>query len=130
MKALEAARPGAKPFTINGTGKQVRDVLFVDDAVSAYRKAVAHIDASAGQVYNIGGGMDNSLSLLELFTILEGMVGCAMTYTQLDWRQGDQKVFVADIRHAARDLVWQPGISSESGIRRALEWTREAFKDA
>lgn len=127
---MEATQPNAKPFTINGTGKQVRDVLFVDDAVSAYRSAVAHIDASAGQVYNIGGGMDNSLSLRELFAILKGMVGCTMTYTQLDWRKGDQKVFVADIRHAARDLDWQPTISSESGIHRTLEWTRDAFKDA
>jgi CDP-paratose 2-epimerase len=129
-KALEATRPGAKPFTINGTGKQVRDVLFVDDAVSAYRGAVAHIGTSAGNIYNIGGGMSNSLSLLELFTLLEGMVGCTMRHTRLDWRQGDQKVFVADIRHAARDLGWQPSTTSESGIRQTLEWTMDAFRDA
>jgi len=129
-KAIEATRVGADPFTINGTGKQVRDVLYVDDAVSAYRNAVAHIDTSAGKVYNIGGGMGNSFSLLELFAFLEGIVGCTMAHTQLDWRQGDQKVFVADVRRAAKDLGWQPATSSESGIRRTLEWTKEAFKDA
>ena len=70
--ALEAAQPGARPFSINGNGKQVRDVLFVDDAVAAYREAAGRLDACAGNVYNLGGGMANSLSLLELFR--EGVV--------------------------------------------------------
>jgi CDP-paratose 2-epimerase len=128
QKALEAARPGAQPFTINGNGKQVRDVLFVDDAVGAYRSAVAQIEGSCGNVYNIGGGMANSLSLLELFSMLEAIVGCTMTYTRLDWRQGDQKVFVADVRRAARDMGWQPTTGRESGIRQTLEWTRDALR--
>lgn len=130
QKALEAAGAGAGPFTINGNGKQVRDVLFAEDAIAAYRGAVAHIDVAAGKVYNIGGGMDNSLSLLELFAMLERMVGCSMAPTPLEWRQGDQKVFVADIRRAARDLQWQTTVSSEEGIRQTLEWTREALGHA
>lgn len=128
-QALEAARPGAQPFTINGNGKQVRDVLFVDDAVSAYRQAITQIQVTSGKVYNIGGGMVNSLSLLELFALLEAMVGCTMKHTQLDWRQGDQKVFVADVRTAIRDLQWQPATNSDEGIRRTLDWTREILGD-
>jgi CDP-paratose 2-epimerase len=130
QKALEAGRAEGRTFTINGNGKQVRDVLFAEDAIAAYRGAVAHIEVAAGKVYNIGGGMDNSLSLLELFAMLEKLAGCVMAPTPLEWRQGDQKVFVADIRRAARDLQWRPTVSSEDGVRETLKWTREALGDA
>lgn len=126
VKALEAARPASGPFTIHGNGKQVRDVLFVDDVVSAYRSAVRHIGTSAGRVFNIGGGMANSLSLLELFRILERLIGTELVFHSLDWRQGDQKVFVADIRHAAGELSWRPATGIEAGLHRMIEWTRGA----
>ena len=128
--ALEAAKPGAKPFSTNGNGKQVRDVLFIDDAVAAYRAAAEHLDACAGNVYNLGGGMANSLSLLELFAMLERISGCPLKHYALDWRRGDQKVFVADIRRAEQALGWRPITGSEAGIRQMLEWMRSRSEHA
>ncbi|MBM3122300.1 MAG: SDR family NAD(P)-dependent oxidoreductase [Chloroflexi bacterium] len=128
--ALEAAQAGAKPFSINGNGKQVRDVLYIDDAVAAYRAAAARLDACAGKVYNLGGGMANSLSLLELFSMLERITGSTLRHYELEGRKGDQKVFVADIRRAGQDLGWQPITETEAGVRQMLEWIRSRTKHA
>ena len=128
--AVEATKPGAKPFSINGNGKQVRDVLFIEDAVAAYRAAAERLDACAGNVYNLGGGMANSLSLLELFSMLEGITGCPLNHYALDWRRGDQKVFVADIRRAEQALGWRPNTGSEAGVRQMLEWMRSRSEHA
>jgi len=125
LKALEMADPNAPPFTISGDGKQVRDVLHADDLVAAYLKTVENIHRTAGQIYNIGGGMDNSLSLLELFAELERIIGCRMRYTKIGWRPGDQIVFVADYRKAKQEFAWCPMVSKESGLRHMLEWSRE-----
>ncbi|MCS7005428.1 MAG: GDP-mannose 4,6-dehydratase [Cytophagales bacterium] len=112
-----------KPFTISGNGKQVRDVLFASDLISCYEKAIQHIDKTQGQVYNIGGGMENSLSLLELFAFLEKELDIQMNYQQLPWRQSDQKVFVANINKAKQDFKWQPLVNKEEGIRHMINWT-------
>ena len=125
LKAPEMADPSAPPFTISGSGKQVRDVLHADDLIRVYLSAVEHIETTAGEVYNIGGGMDNSLSLLELFAELERLTGCKMRYTQIGWRPGDQKVFVAGYQKAKRASGWYPMVSKESGLQRMLEWSRE-----
>jgi CDP-paratose 2-epimerase len=129
MKALEMADPAAPPFTISGDGKQVRDALHSDDLVGAYLSATAAIGTTAGRVYNIGGGPANSLSLLELFALLERLTGSTMRFERLPWREGDQKVFVADISAAHRDFGWSPGVSSEAGIARMLDWCREMPSD-
>ncbi len=118
----QALEQSAEPFTICGTGKQVRDVLFVDDAVNAYFAAVERIGSCRGEVFNIGGGMANSLSLLELFSLLEEEVGSQMRYERLDWRASDQRVFVADIAKAERLLGWSPQVSSREGVTRMLHW--------
>ena len=115
------ANPKREPFTISGTGKQVRDVLFNDDVVNLYFKAKDCKDAY-GQVFNIGGGIENSLSLLELFAMLERMLDVKMEYKQLPWRESDQKVFVADIKKAQEIIGWSPAVSSEDGIRKMVEW--------
>lgn len=125
MKALEMADPKAPSFTISGSGKQVRDVLHAEDLICVYLSAVEHIDIAGGQIYNIGGGTGNSLSLLELFDELEQLTGNKMRFTHLEWRPGDQKVFIADIRKAQRDLNWYPLVKKEDGIRRMLKWTQE-----
>lgn len=129
-KALEAPDPRAKPFSINGDGKQVRDVLHVEDAVIAYRQAAGRIHTVAGSIFNLGGGMGNSLSLLELFRLLEEMSGHPMRHFQLDWRPGDQKVFVADTAKAQDALGWQPGIDKEVGLRQTYDWIRQTFGNA
>jgi CDP-paratose 2-epimerase len=117
--------PRREPFTISGDGKQVRDLLFVDDAVECYLAAVQHISAARGQAFNIGGGMANSCSLLELFAMLESLLGVKLKYRRLPWRHSDQKFFVADIRKARRLLDWQPRISRRAGVQRMVEWAAQ-----
>ena len=86
-----------KPFTISGSGKQVRDVLFAEDLIRCYFSAIQNIENVKGKVFNIGGGFSNSLSLLELFSLLEEKMGIQMNYENLPWRISDQKVFIANI---------------------------------
>jgi CDP-paratose 2-epimerase len=111
-----------KPFTISGNGKQVRDVLHAQDLVSLYRAALSQIDKVFGQVFNIGGGTRNSLSLLELFALLEERLGTRLEYINLPPREGDQRVFVADITRARKVLGWEPRMEYREGIRSMLGW--------
>ena len=127
QKALEQkAGKDKKPFTISGNGKQVRDVLFSQDMVSLYLCALEKAQKAAGQAFNIGGGMENSLSLLELFSMLEKQLGVRLEYTRLPFRKSDQKVFVADISKAAKFFGWKPAVSKEEGVRRMLGWLSSA----
>jgi CDP-paratose 2-epimerase len=118
----QKATPSIAPFTISGDGKQVRDLLFVDDAVEAYLAAVSHLDRAAGQGFNIGGGMENSSSLLELFDTLEQIFQIRLAYRPIEWRAGDQKFFVADIGKAGRLLDWTPRVTKQDGIRAMCDW--------
>jgi len=114
-----------KPITIYGDGKQVRDLLFVDDLLEAYDLAAENIDKTAGQIYNIGGGQKNKLSIWKEFgPLLEKELGQEIPISREPWRPGDQKVFVADIQKASRDLGWEPEIGVESGIQKLFEWVR------
>lgn len=124
IETLES--PDREPFTISGDGKQVRDVLFVSDIVDCYMGAVEAIEATRGRVFNIGGGRANSLSLLELFSILEEELGVTLRRRALPWRQSDQRVFVADVRAAERAFGWSPKIDSRTGLRKMIQWVREA----
>ena len=125
-KAIETKQNKAKePFTISGNGKQVRDVLYVDDMISLYSSCVEHIDQAQGQVFNIGGGADNSLSLLELFNILETELDIQLDYTKIAPRESDQKVFIADISKAKELIDWAPIIDKRSGLQKMLSWTNE-----
>ena len=112
----------AKPFTISGTGKQVRDVLYAEDLVSLYYMLAARLDDVAGEVFNAGGGVANSLSLLELFDHLEKTIGIELRYEKLPPRASDQKVFVADIGKLERSVGWTPRIDYRTGISRMLTW--------
>ncbi len=114
-----------EPFTISGTGKQVRDVLYVDDMKRLYTAAVKNIEQAKGQAFNIGGGIANSLSLLELFALLEKIAGVKLNYTKLPVRESDQRVFVADITKAQRLLGWQPEVTSREGVARMFEWVSQ-----
>ncbi len=127
QQALAVRRnPDREPFTISGNGKQVRDVLHADDVVALYFAAVEQITAARGQVFNVGGGMAQSLSLLELFQLLEREVGVRLVYHRLPPRASDQKVFVADVAKAQHLLGWQPRVSAIDGLRRTLEWLEES----
>lgn len=116
--------PNREAFTISGNGKQVRDVLFVSDIIDCYFKAAQNIDRTRGQAFNIGGGADNSLSLLELFGILEEELGVKMKFKQLPWRQSDQKVFIADITKAYERFGWKPRVDRLTGVRQMIEWVK------
>ena len=113
-----------RPITIYGDGRQVRDILYIDDLVRAYRAAARRIDDVAGEVFNIGGGPRNTLSLLELLDILGRFLGRAVPVRYEDWRPGDQTVFVSDIRKAHRRLGWSPGITPARGVARLYRWIR------
>jgi CDP-paratose 2-epimerase len=114
-----------EPFTISGTGKQVRDVLHADDVVSLYFRTVENIDQAKGEAFNIGGGITNSLSLIELFNILEDELGIRMDFQKLPWRESDQKIFVANITKIKKRVSWEPKIDKIKGIKATIKWTKE-----
>lgn len=114
-----------KPITIYGDGKQVRDILFVTDLLNAFDKAVENIERTKGQVYNIGGGRKNSISILELLEFLDK--GLSIKPSQLNfgpWRLADQKVYISNTSKAHREFGWEPKVSKEEGIKRLYQWMR------
>lgn len=112
-----------RPISIFGDGKQVRDMLFVDDLVRAYRTALDKIDIASGQIYNIGGGAANTLSIWSEFgPLLEELTDSEIQVNRGDWRPGDQPIYVSDIRKAEQELGWRPEVEVKEGIRRLVEW--------
>jgi CDP-paratose 2-epimerase len=111
-----------EPFTISGNGKQVRDIAYAKDMVALYLKAPTKIDSIKGQAFNVGGGINNSSSLLELFNFLEIELDVKMEYKKLPVRESDQRVFVADLTKARELIGWEPKVSKEEGIRKMIEW--------
>ena len=115
-----------KQITIYGNGKQVRDVLFIDDLMDAYDLCVENIDKTAGQVYNIGGGVENKISVWKEFApIVEDLMQEKISVNWGDWRPGDQKIYISDIRKATQDLGWSPKITPQVGILKLFEWVKE-----
>lgn len=115
-----------KDITVYGDGKQVRDILYVDDLMNAYDLAVEKIDIAKGQVYNIGGGPDNVMSIwAEFGPKLEKYINNTIEVARGDWRPGDQKVFYADISKAEKELGWQPTINVERGVQMLFDWVKE-----
>ena len=124
-KAIEKYRnPSCEPFTISGNGKQVRDLLQAQDMIRLYFTALDHIDEICGQAYNIGGTMKQSLSLLELFAMLEDILNIKMEYTVLPPRQSDQKVFVADITKIRDRIGWEPKVTALEGVTAMVDWVK------
>lgn len=119
----QKADPESEPFTISGTGKQVRDVLHADDMITLYFSLTENLDWTKGEVFNVGGGMENSLSLLELFAFLEEQCSIELRYTHLEARASDQRVFVADIKKLRDRIGWSPQVNYRKGIVRMLDWT-------
>jgi CDP-paratose 2-epimerase len=111
-----------RQLTVYGDGKQIRDVLYVGDLVDAYIAAIGRQDQAAGQAFNVGGGPENTLSLLELIRDLEGELGLKITPKFDDWRPGDQPVFVCDLSKIGRCLGWKPRTSVREGVRLLISW--------
>lgn len=113
-----------KPITIYGDGQQVRDVLYIGDLVKAYVAAADKIQVSKGQIYNIGGGVNNSVSLLELIAKLERLLDKKIELNFKPQRLGDQKYYVSDSTRALTDFGWQPQIGVDLGLTKLVEWLR------
>ena len=114
-----------RPITVYGDGKQVRDILFIDDLLDAYDAAFARADAVAGRAYNIGGGSANTLSLLELLTYIEKRRASKLPVRFSTWRPGDQKVFISGIRRACTELGWTPKINCSQGLDQLYDWVHQ-----
>jgi CDP-paratose 2-epimerase len=111
-----------EPITIYGDGKQVRDILFVDDLVNAFLLAAENIDACAGRAFNIGGGAAHTIRLRELLALLRASDGRDARVEWSDWRTGDQKYYVSDARAFQKLTGWSPRVGVAEGIRALREW--------
>jgi CDP-paratose 2-epimerase len=115
-----------KTISIYGDGKQVRDLLFVDDLLNAYDLAVTKIKQTAGQVFNIGGGIGNSISIWREFQpILENIQQKKISWKKFDWRPGDQKIYVSDTGKFETATDWKASVSVLAGIQELVQWVLE-----
>ena len=122
QKAIEKKYNKNSIFTISGNGKQVRDILHAKDMIELYYLALENTDKVSGKYYNIGGGMEQSLSLLELFNMLNDILNIKLEYDCLPFRISDQKVFVADISKINKDINWFPKVKAREGIEEMIYW--------
>jgi CDP-paratose 2-epimerase len=111
-----------RKLTVYGDGKQVRDLLHIDDLASAFEAATGRIDAVRGRIYNVGGGAANSFSLLELIGWIEKRVGRKVEYSFSDRRQGDQPIFVCNTRKAHAELGFEARVPVQQGLDRLYSW--------
>ena len=120
LRALRGA-----PITLYGDGRQVRDVLFVEDLVDAFLRCQAQMRTLRGRAFNIGGGPRNALSLVDVLEHIRALTGRAVQVTHGPWRVGDQRWYVSDTRAFADATGWAPAIAAHDGIERLHGWLRE-----
>lgn len=109
-------------LSIYGNGKQIRDILYVDDLINAYQLAIAKPEISRGQIYNIGGGMDNAISLIELIDMLKMKLKINPGISYSDWREGDQKFYVSNNKKLEKQLAWRPENNKKQSVEKLIEW--------
>jgi CDP-paratose 2-epimerase len=114
-----------KPITLYGDGKQVRDILFVEDLVNAFLLAQKNIDTVTGNAFNMGGGVNNTISLLELVDLIGTIAGKKPEVKMDEWRPSDQKYYVSDYKKFSRATGWLPKVSTTEGIKRLYDWLQE-----
>jgi CDP-paratose 2-epimerase len=114
-----------KPITIYGDGKQVRDILYISDLIDAFNSFIKKQNSLKCEVFNIGGGTKNTISLLELLDMLEKETGNKPKISFDKWRPSDQKVYISDISKAEKTLSWNAKISPENGIKKLIDWVKE-----
>jgi CDP-paratose 2-epimerase len=115
-----------RAVTIYGNGKQVRDVLFIDDLLNALDAARRHITKLSGRAFNIGGGPDNTLSLLELVAKLEAAMDERLEIAFADWRVGDQRYYVSDTARFSGETGWRAAIAPDEGLALLRDWLETA----
>lgn len=125
-EAVRATQTGLLKTTISGTGKQVRDILHADDACRLYFACLDNLAGMAGHAYNVGGGMPNSLSLIELLTRLTTSTGVAVEVERLPARSSDQKIFVSNNHAVTAATGWKPLVTADAGLSMMIEWTRQS----
>jgi CDP-paratose 2-epimerase len=122
IRALER-----QPISLYGDGKQVRDILFIDDLLNAFLLAERNINAAAGHAFNIGGGAANTVSLIELIQLLDKLSGVPVEVVYESWRTGDQRYYVSDTTKFRAMTGWKPTISIREGVGRLYEWLSETL---
>lgn len=111
-----------KNITIYGDGKQVRDTLYISDLIRLYDLIIQNIDTCQGKAYNVGGGIQHNISLLELIKLLSTYLKKDIPYIFDEWRPGDQKVYISNIKKLNEDIDWKPSVDIEEGIQKMLSW--------
>ena len=111
-------------LSVHGSGKQVRDILYVDDFVNLIQSSLTNFEAISGNVYNIGGGYKNSMSILELVKYISHFknLNPPLEITHKDWRTADQKFYCSNIEKIKKDLNWEPSINKEDGLIKYFDW--------
>jgi CDP-paratose 2-epimerase len=125
IRALEG-----KPITIYGDGKQVRDILFVDDLVEAFMRAWSRIGLCAGKAFNIGGGATNTISLRELLAMIEALRGRPTDVRYEGWRPGDQRYYVSNTGAFREATGWLPRVGPRPGVETLYGWLRDQRRPA
>lgn len=117
-----------QPISIYGNGKQVRDILYIDDLIRAYDIAISKPSKVKGEAFNIGGGPSNSISLIQCINMISEILDRDIKYNLCDPRPGDQKIYVSDIQKISQTLDWQPSTSVKMGVSNLLNWTRKELR--
>ncbi|MBL8026575.1 MAG: NAD-dependent epimerase/dehydratase family protein, partial [Fibrobacteres bacterium] len=117
-----ASALAGREIRIFGDGRQVRDILFIDDLVDAYRKAVSSASVINGEILNVGGGPERALSLRELLQMLDSSFGIKTRVEYTSWRKGDTKAYISDVSKAKRLMKWQPKTTIIHGVDATLKW--------
>jgi CDP-paratose 2-epimerase len=125
-QAVKSINNKDNTFTIAGTGKQVRDILYISDTVDLYFNLVNNINLVKGKAFNIGGGIQNSFSIIELLTFLEEILEVKLNYTKIQERQSDQKFFVCNFDSLTNLIGWLPKVSKFEGIKQMVNWLKES----
>jgi CDP-paratose 2-epimerase len=111
-----------KQISIYGDGKQCRDLLWIDDLVNVCSALYDNSDKVVGKIFNIGGGVKNIMSILELVHILKESGIMKQEPKFLDWRLGDQKIFACDISSIFNEIKWKPAVSPKDGVAKLIDW--------
>jgi len=119
-----------KPITIYGDGMQVRDILYVDDLIDAFLLAQQHIQSLSGQAFNIGGGPENTVSLLELIDLIREMGDGTQRLHFEKWRLADQRFYVSDTAKFRSATGWHPKTNVREGVKKLHDWLRREVPTA